>query len=443
MRLNSEQILCKATITMGVAILYTYSPAFSSTPAVTVAGLAAIDGGDGGWAILRGDQTASALRVVIDEDQRGDSERAHTTEQVFYVSFQTEVTLTPVAPITPAPITPAPVTPAPSPAPTTPAPITPAPVTPAPITPAPVTPAPVTPAPVTPAPVTPAPVNTSPGAVMQSMVVQDVSNLLSDGIAGLWIHESRTCLYHSGKRTQCSSPAVVRMQNVTAGSFDIRLQIPGDVDTVNQNVHCVVVEEGSWSMPDGRIIEAQKYTSTVTDRKSSWNGQSQTYLASYTQPVVLGQVMTFNDPRWSVFWCRGSSQYNPPDPISLSTGKHVGEDPDTTRDDETVGFIVIEAGHGDADGFKYEAKLGGDSVRGYDNAASGYPYTYSPSFATTPVTIATLAAMDGNDGGWAILIGDQTASTLRVVIDEDQLNGSERATRRSRWRMLLSRRTER
>ena len=341
--------------------LYSYSTAFSSTPAVTVAGVAAVDGGDGSWAILRGYQSASALRVVIDEDQRGDSERSHTTEQVFYVSFQTEVTL-----------------------------------------------------------------SRSPGAVMQSMVVPQVSTIFQTvPLAAGFMNPVPVCTIQAINTMQY--PAVVRMRNVTAGSFDIRLQIPGDEGTVNQDVHCVVVEEGSWSMPDGRQIEAQKYTSTVTDRKYSWNGQPQTYLASYQQPVVLGQVLTFNDSRWSVFWCRGSSQSNPPDSTSLSTGKHVGEDPDTTRDDETVGFIVIEAGHSTTGGLVYEANLGTDIVQGYDNNANGYLYTYSPSFATTPVTVATLSAMDGVDGGWAILIGDQTASTLRVVIDEDQLNGVERA----------------
>ena len=147
------------------------------------------------------------------------------------------------------------------------------------------------------------------------------------------------------------------------------------------------------------------------------------------QPVVLGQVLTFNDSRWSVFWCRGSSsEFNPPDSSSLSTGKHVGEDSNTTRSDETVGFIVIEAGHSTTVGLVYEAKLGTDIVSGYDNAASGYLYSYSPAFSSTPaVTVATLAAMDGGDGGWAILRGDQSASGLRVVIDEDQRGDLERS----------------
>jgi hypothetical protein len=49
-----------------------------------------MDGGNGGWAILHGDNpvTADMLNLAIDEDQSGDNERAHTTEQVGYVVFE-------------------------------------------------------------------------------------------------------------------------------------------------------------------------------------------------------------------------------------------------------------------------------------------------------------------------------------------------------------------
>lgn len=50
----------------------------------------AMDGGDGGWAVLFGASplAGSAIDVAIDEDDIGDSERAHTTEQVAYWLFE-------------------------------------------------------------------------------------------------------------------------------------------------------------------------------------------------------------------------------------------------------------------------------------------------------------------------------------------------------------------
>ncbi len=52
---------------------------------------------------------------------------------------------------------------------------------------------------------------------------------------------------------------------------------------------------------DGVNIEAQTYTSTLTDENNGWVGEAQSYGQSYATPVVLGQVMTENDPAWSVF----------------------------------------------------------------------------------------------------------------------------------------------
>jgi hypothetical protein len=69
---------------------YNYAPGALSAPKVAIASLTAMDGGNGGWAILYGANpvTADMLNLAIDEDQSGDSERAHTTEQVGYVVFE-------------------------------------------------------------------------------------------------------------------------------------------------------------------------------------------------------------------------------------------------------------------------------------------------------------------------------------------------------------------
>jgi len=69
---------------------YNYTLSALFTPEVAIASQSAMDGGNGGWAVLYGDNpvTADTLNLVIDEDQSGDSERAHTTEQVGYVVFE-------------------------------------------------------------------------------------------------------------------------------------------------------------------------------------------------------------------------------------------------------------------------------------------------------------------------------------------------------------------
>jgi hypothetical protein len=173
-------------------------------------------------------------------------------------------------------------------------------------------------------------------------------------------------------------------------------------------------------------MEAVKYTSTVTDRKSNWNGESQAYSNTYTSPVVVGQVMTYNDPDPSVFWSRGSGQGDPPDSSNLYTGKHVGEDSDTDRLDETIGYIVIESGSGTMDGLDYAVALGGDSVQGMTNSP---PYDYGLSgWASVDSAVASIAAMDGGDGAWAVMYGSTplTTTNLALAADEDQVGDSER-----------------
>ena len=73
--------------------------------------------------------------------------------------------------------------------------------------------------------------------------------------------------------------------------------------------------------------------------------------------MVLGQVMSENDPRWSVFWAKDGNfcdadvvGCDPPSASSLAVGKHVGEDLDTDRADETIGYIVLDEGGGALNG---------------------------------------------------------------------------------------------
>ena len=225
-----------------------------------------------------------------------------------------------------------------------------------------------------------------------------------------------------------TTPVVTRIKNVTATSFDVWLQNPVGGTPVTENVSYLVVEEGTWTI-DGVAVEAQTYLSTVTDEDASWVGEVQSYGQSYTNPVVLGQVMSENDAGFSAFWARGAIREDPPSATVLWTGKHVGEDTDVTRANETVGFIVFEAGHGTIGGVEYEAALGADTVEGVGNAPP-YTYTFNTAFTSAPsVALLTMAGIDGFNGGWAQVHGATTATTtsLRLSIDEDQILDAERA----------------
>ncbi len=224
-------------------------------------------------------------------------------------------------------------------------------------------------------------------------------------------------------------PLVPRIRNASGDSFEIMLARADNLTAaVSASVHYVVAEERVYSLSvDGVKMEAVRYNSTLTDRKSSWVGQSRSYQQPYTNPVVLGQVQTSNDPRFSVFWARGSSSGNPPSSSQLWTGKHVGEDPVTARANETVGYIVIEAGTGNVGEFDYSAFVGADTIVGMGNTP---PILYSVSGIADPVAaVGSSAAMDVNDGGWPVLYGTTplTATSIALAIDEDRLTDNERS----------------
>jgi len=226
-----------------------------------------------------------------------------------------------------------------------------------------------------------------------------------------------------------TDPCVTRIRNASGSSFDVRLGAAGGSNPYGLDVYYMVVEEGVYTRnQDGATMEAVKFTSTLTDQNNSWVGQARTYQNTYSSPVVLGQVMTYNDPDFSYFWSRGSSSGRPPSNSTLYVGKAVGEDTDANRSNETIGYVVIEAGSGTIEGIDYTAYLGTDTVRGIDNSSAGYTYSIS-GISYPKAAVLSAAGMDGGNGGWPVLFGSDpvAANAIDLVFDEDVVVDTERS----------------
>jgi hypothetical protein len=232
-------------------------------------------------------------------------------------------------------------------------------------------------------------------------------------------------------------PLMAHVQNASGSSFQVKLvqAVGGSIQDVSTDVHCMVVEAGIYTLAEhGVKMEAVKFDSTITDGSGSWVGENRSYSNSYTNPVVVGQVMslnsydyTFGVDLWSAFWCRGSSSKNPPSSTILRVGKHDGEDP-RTRELETIGYVVMEAGSGSIGSTSYVAGVSSDTIRGVGDKP---PYYYPLDGITSPLTavaILSQAAMDGGNGSWAILYGNDpiTASGISLAVDEDMAIDYER-----------------
>ena len=262
---------------------------------------------------------------------------------------------------------------------------------------------------------------------MESFVVPGVSNVWKPRILrNLYVSPVIACTVKYGDDRNLQ-PAVVRIKNVRTNSFEIRLQQPGSNADVNlREVHCIAVEEGAWTLPDGRKMEAYKFTSRVTDsRTRGWVGEKRSFTHSYQNPVVVGQVMSSNDLGWSTFWARGSSFNSNVDKSNFWAGKHVGEDALTFRANEVVGYIVMESRHGTSSAVEIESARGAASIYGYSQARFSYSFT-TPFRRSPSVIVASPLRMGGIDGCWAILTSDPTTSSFGIAVDEDTTRDSER-----------------
>jgi len=224
-------------------------------------------------------------------------------------------------------------------------------------------------------------------------------------------------------------PLVVRIRNTTGNSFEFFVQNVNDNSVMTgYDVDFLIVEAGVYTAAaDGVKMEAFKYDSTVTDENNSWVGENRGYTNAYANPVVVGQVMSHNDPDWSVFWSHNGDRRLPADAGGLYTGKHVGEDFDNTRADETVGYIVFEEGAGEMNGLQFYA---GDTQRTVQSISNNPPYTFAFPFPDAGTfAVASQSGERGGNGAWAHLHGPDPIDpgVINLSLDEDQIANAERS----------------
>jgi spore coat protein A len=272
------------------------------------------------------------------------------------------------------------------------------------------------------------------GVTYQAGVLTGVSN---SGWTTVALDDSYTSMVvvASARYDAASPPLVVRIQNASGSSFDARVDradgAAGGVSGVE--VHYLAVEEGVYSeAAHGLRMEAVRFTSSVTDRRRSWVGEPRSYQQTYAEPVVLGQVLTTNDPRFSVFWAGGQDPTASPDGSFLRVGKHVGEDPDTERLDEILGYVVLESRAGRFGAQLFAAGIGADVVTALAKPPPALQLL--PDFGGLRAALVAQSGMQDADGSWAVLARplDPTWPVLAVAVDEELIGDGERQHRTER-----------
>ena len=226
-------------------------------------------------------------------------------------------------------------------------------------------------------------------------------------------------------------PAAVRINNITSNSFDIRIQGWEDGAAATGDVHCLVTDEGVHTLPNGTVYEAYTVLSDKTSGQTAtdggWNqanleNVSASITRTYTNHVVLGQVISYNDSRASVFYTSDCEQrqlepYNAGHADGICVGKHIGQIAGS-RAAETIGYLVAEAGSGTVNNIAFELDRGADSVAGNNGANSGYVYSLGGDYN---IGVTSQVGEDGGNGSWSVLYGTTpfVPNQLTLAVDEE------------------------
>ncbi|MEM8670113.1 MAG: Ig-like domain-containing protein [Planctomycetota bacterium] len=198
---------------------------------------------------------------------------------------------------------------------------------------------------------------------------------------------------------------VVRIQNVTSDSFQIRFQEWDYLDGTHaaENIGYLVVEAGTHILSDGTQIVA----GTTSLSNESWRTVSFSSNFSGT-PLVLGQVMTNNDPAAVVERIRNvrsdrfEIQFNEEE---AANGIHASE---------TVGYIAIDRGAATSGEVSLNAVVTGDTVKhGATTVSFG-----SIGGSANPVILSDMQKRDGSDAA-NLRHRSHTSTSVTLFVEEE------------------------
>jgi len=237
-------------------------------------------------------------------------------------------------------------------------------------------------------------------------------------------------------------PIVVRIRNAGPHSFDIRLQNASDKPVTRDTIHYLIVEEGSYRLPNGSGLEARRISSqSPNDTEDTDQMERLEFEVNFSRPVVFGQVMTYNDPNWSV--CRNRFQTLPwwhnstlMDSGYCYIGYHTGKNSSGSARSEILGVVIVESGIGEINGVKYEANRKDDkyaTIKGVEDKQAPYGnklinFAKAPQVGIVTQTgrVRSKKQAADNVASWAVLHGTNPLTIDRVNLSIDEGPGGDR-----------------
>ena len=181
-----------------------------------------------------------------------------------------------------------------------------------------------------------------------------------------------------------SDPAVVRIRNVGATGFEIRVQEWDYLDGnhAEETIGYIVMERGTHTLPDGTMVEAERFE---TDKTSSF-GETAFSRTFQEVPVVITAVSTYNEADTVTTRVRNISTNG----FELQMREQ--EVNSQTHDTETISYIAWEPSSGTMGGLTFEVKKTGDVI-----TDGLHTFIYNETFMDIPVFVADMQTTDGWD----------------------------------------------
>ncbi|MEM7456262.1 MAG: S8 family serine peptidase [Planctomycetota bacterium] len=204
---------------------------------------------------------------------------------------------------------------------------------------------------------------------------------------------------------------VVRVQSVTANSFQIRFQEWDyrDGNHTTENIAYMVIEAGTHTLTDGTQIVAG--STTLTNE----NFASVNFASSFSSaPLVIGQVITTND---------GSAVAERMRNITASgfqVQMQEEEAADGIHASETFNYVAIDQGAGSSGDTDFNAVVSGNVVtQGNTTVNFG-----SIGGSSNPVILSDMQTRDGADTS-TLRHRSATSTSVTVWVEEEGSNDSE------------------
>ncbi|WP_163337104.1 PKD domain-containing protein [Desulfopila sp. IMCC35008] len=209
--------------------------------------------------------------------------------------------------------------------------------------------------------------------------------------------------------TSDSDPVTIRIRNVTATGFEVRLQEWDYQDDTHstETFSFIAIEKGVYTLEDGRKVEAASFNGSSSFKKISLQ---QTYSKI---PVILTQIVTANEANAVT----GRVQNVVQDAFEFKLQEQ--ETTKATHGAETVGYLAWEPGKGEILGVAYETGVTTQSIN-----QDWFNLTFQTNFPETPLFIAEMQTSAGGDT--AVLRLQSPLNTgVQVKVEEEQSKDSE------------------